>query len=473
MQIPKLQYWEYIFPTGIGKMHFIYRGFLCEGPSAGRHEVRSKKKTCRRFVDNYPECLFTQLPRMSSALKSVDELVRETLVEISNVDISGRSWEQAKLPISLGGLGVRSVEDLALPCYIASLHAALPLLRSISPGLLPANSTPLALQGAIQQFAEMTGIEDLPPASSASSQRAWDTRSATAVRDRMVDSANQLHRARLLAASQPHTAAWLQAVPVPSLGLHLDEESVRVAMALRLGAAVCEQHRCRLCGRQVDKLGHHGLSCAKSAGRLPRHAHLNDVVRRGLASAGIPAVLEPVGLDRGDGRRPDGLTLFPYSGGMCLTWDATCTDTFADSVLIQSALEPGVAARNAEVRKQRHYSEISSRYKFVPIAVETSGVLGPATSKFIRELGQLITARTGERRETEWLRQRLSMALVRGNAAAVLATATTDRAKGRLPPTPPLTASPLASAAQTEPYSRSEPPSGEPSTSARPAAEAV
>ena len=114
-----------------------------------------------------------------------------------------------------------------------------------------------------------------------------------------------------------------------------------------------------------------------------------------------------------------------------------------------------------------------SRYKFVPIAVETSGVLGPATSKVIRELGQLITARTGERRETEWLRKRLSMALVRGNAAAVLATATTDRAKGRLPPPPPVTASPLASAAQTEPYSRSEPPSGEPSTSARPAAEAV
>ena len=85
------------------------------------------------------------LLRSAPLPKSVDELVRETLVEISNVDICGRSWEQAKLPISLGGLGVRSVEDLALPCHIASLHAALPLLRSISPGLFPANSTPLAL----------------------------------------------------------------------------------------------------------------------------------------------------------------------------------------------------------------------------------------------------------------------------------------------------------------------------------------
>jgi hypothetical protein len=362
----------------------------------------------------------------SSKLKNIDKMVRETLVEVSNVEVNGEAWEQAKLPIRLGGLGVRSVEDLALPCYIASLHAALPLLRSISPGLIPDDSAPFSLQTAIQQFSEVTGIQDVPPTSTASSQRSWDNLAATVSRDRMVTSANQLHRARLVAASEPHTAAWLQAVPVPSLGLHLDEETVRVAVALRLGATVCERHQCRLCGRQVDELGHHGLSCVKSAGRLPRHAHLNEVVRRGLASAGIPAILEPVGLDR-DGKRPDGLTLFPYHGGQCLTWDATCSDTFADSMLIQTALQPGAAARAAETRKRRLYSEIGSRYIFTPVAIETSGVLGPDTANFISELGHRITARTGERREAAWLRQRLSIALVRGNAAAVLATAATAR----------------------------------------------
>ena len=59
-------------------------------------------------------------------------------------------------------------------------------------------------------------------------------------------------------------------------------------------------------------------------------------------------------------------------------------------------------------------------------------MLGPATANFICELGQLITARTGERRETEWLYQRLSIAVVRGNAAAVLSTAATERADTRL-----------------------------------------
>ena len=35
--------WEYIFPPGAGKISFTDRGFFGEGPSAGRHEVRSQK----------------------------------------------------------------------------------------------------------------------------------------------------------------------------------------------------------------------------------------------------------------------------------------------------------------------------------------------------------------------------------------------------------------------------------------------
>ena len=190
---------------------------------------------------------------------------------------------------------------------------------------------------------------------------------------------------------------------------------------MRLGAPVCEPHPCR-CGRQVDRLGHHGLSCRYSAGRFPRHANLNDVVKRGLTAAGIPSWLEPVGLDRGDGRRPDGITVFPYSRGKCLCWDATCIDTFSASAVMESALEPGSAARAAEDCKRERYSELSERYIFQPLAVETSGVLGPSSGKFLAQLGQRITSVTGERRESEWLRQRGSLAVARGNAVSILAT---------------------------------------------------
>ena len=62
------------------------------------------------------------------------------------------------------------------------------------------------------------------------------------------------------------------------------------------------------------------------------------------------------------------------------------------------------------------------RYRFEPLAIETTGVFGPSSLKFVYELGSRVRECTGERRETQWLLQRLSLAVVRGNAAAVLAS---------------------------------------------------
>jgi hypothetical protein len=65
-------------------------------------------------------------------------------------------------------------------------------------------------------------------------------------------------------------------------------------------------------------------------------------------------------------------------------------------------------------------------YCFVPIAVETLGSIGDDASDFFHQLGRRIAHVTGERRATEFLLQRLSIAIQRGNAASVLGTV--DRA---------------------------------------------
>ena len=119
-------------------------------------------------------------------------------------------------------------------------------------------------------------------------------------------------------------------------------------------------------------------------------------MKRALASAGVPSVLEPVGLDRGDGRRPDGLTLFPYTQGKSLIWDATCTDTYAGDSIVACAADPGAAARAAEARKRRRYEDLAQRYRFEPLAVETTGVLGPAFANFITDLGRRVAVATGD-----------------------------------------------------------------------------
>ena len=144
-------------------------------------------------------------------------------------------------------------------------------------------------------------------------------------------------------------------MPSAPLGLHLDPDTVRISVALRLGVPVCEPHRCR-CGQFVTSLGHHGLSCKFSAGRIPRHFALNDVIKRSLKAAGIHSWLEPVGLDRGDGKRPDGLTVMPFSDGKSLCWDATCTDSFSKTAIGETAHSPGSAATKAEERKRVTYT---------------------------------------------------------------------------------------------------------------------
>ena len=68
----------------------------------------------------------------------------------------------------------------------------------------------------------------------------------------------------------------------------------------------------------------HGACMAWPAGEVHRDSnasHLNDIIWRAMKRAQIPAVKEPVGLMRQDGKRPDGTTILPWSRGRPLVWD--------------------------------------------------------------------------------------------------------------------------------------------------------
>ena len=160
---------------------------------------------------------------------------------------------------------------------------------------------------------------------------------------------------------------------------------------------------------------------------------LNDILHRALSSANVPSRLEPTGLDQTDGKRPDGITMVPWSNGRLLVWDATCVDTFAPSHLSMTASEVCAAANQAEQTKIKKYSYITSHayHSFTPVAFETTGVCGPRSMSFLTDLGRRIVNTTGEKSSLAYLLQKFSVAIQRGNAASVL---------GTLPPTlsPPL-----------------------------------
>ena len=167
----------------------------------------------------------------------------------------------------------------------------------------------------------------------------------------------------------------------------------------------------------MNHLGTHGLSCVRSEGRHYRHATVNDIVHRALTAAHIPSRLEPSGIFRSDGKCPDGITVVPWKSGRLLVWDATCPDTFAPTYLPRAVSRVGAVAEAAEERKKHKNSHLDQCHSFVPVAIETTGVFGPETMDFMRELGrrlQLVSA------DNNSLIQRLSVAVQRGNTASIL-----------------------------------------------------
>ena len=163
--------------------------------------------------------------------------------------------------------------------------------------------------------------------------------------------------ARILTAAQGHSGDWITAYPIAQVWTRLDDETLWISVALRVGLNVCLAHQCR-CGATVQSDGLHPLSCRFSAGRFPRHSAINNIIKRSLDTAGLHSILEPVGLDRGDGRRPDGVTSFPFKGGKALAWNATCTDSFSASNLYSTILNPGSASSAAEDLKRRKYPQL-------------------------------------------------------------------------------------------------------------------
>ena len=86
---------------------------------------------------------------------------------------------------------------------------------------------------------------------------------------------------------------------------------------------------------------------------------------------------------------------------------------------IGSDCKRGSASRSAELHRNLKYEGLCDRNIFQAIAIESSGVFGRDTNAFISRLDHLTTSFGGERRDAEFLRQRLSLTTVRGNAKSV------------------------------------------------------
>ena len=320
---------------------------------------------------------------------------------------------------------MRRASSLALPCYVSSLHAS----SDIAIGLLPQR-----LQAAFADSVRREGrrFQALWP-DVALTQEDFVSQSRLDELGWRSDLARLLalcvspaERAAMLAAQHPLARGWLRCFPVPQVGTSLSDSTFRVGSCQRLGIRPCTFDICARCRSVPSTAGTHGLHCRRSAGRHSRHSSLNEEVKRAFCSAQVPARREPTGLNTNQ-LRPDGITTVPWSLGHCLAWDVTVVDTLAPSYVADSAHTAGSAATLAEERKRSKYNgQLPVDVDFVPLAFETLGGWGPSTASFLDELGKRLIAATGDKRAKDFLFQRLSVAILHGNAASVLGSVIDD-----------------------------------------------
>jgi hypothetical protein len=350
---------------------------------------------------------------------------------------------QIRLPLSLSGLGLRSMVDVAACAYVTMFNTHMPLvtarLADFGTAVPPAFSTPY--EAAIRRLRALGPKFDAATLRAAMGQRALsalvDEQSLATllVYIRRLPKASVPERfcvtncARLLSlaasAGKKGSATrgasqlsfgWLTVRPVLH-GLHaFGAGSFRFCLFFRLGlppcwaATIVNATICRgdQCSAHLDRCWHHYLACPSSSrARTILHDALNAFFARWCLRAKVSVTVDPHGTVSFSDRRPGDTILrgqldWVGSGG---TFDVAL---FLDFVVPHPCVAThtrggasrfaGSAAFSAEKSKRAGFrlcmGGITEPASFRPIALETYGLLGASAANTFWGIARQIVART-------------------------------------------------------------------------------
>ena len=134
-----------------------------------------------------------------------------------------------------------------------------------------------------------------------------------------------------------------------------------------------------------------------------RHSMVNDIIWRAVKRAKVPAHKEPTGLVLQNGKRPDDVTLIPWSRGKALAWDVTISDTYAMSHIQSTSVDSGSAVKQAARIKTLKYQYLDATHIFYPIAFETAGSWDDQAVELMEEICRRSVQETDDPKETTFL----------------------------------------------------------------------
>ena len=286
--------------------------------------------------------------------------LRGAIADVVGCGLTSGSWEQATIPISKGGLGVRDPET----CWPAARVAAIVGFHSRATSLigLPDQVASLPIPDApevIERLSSLLGPNHDPVSrwvsspsalvhadSSYAKQAWWAEQVAEARRARLPTLGTARDHVRLLNQEGPFASSWLSAIPNRALNNVLQDTDFRSLCRFWLGLPLLPEGvllpNCPECMEAVDAFGDHFVTCRKN-GSTRRHNALRDAWARVLSTANIRHSIE-VSVPCGD--RPADILL--------LGWDKG-TDVCVD-LTISSPLSLDCFPLNIE-RAKRHLNE--------------------------------------------------------------------------------------------------------------------
>ena len=160
------------------------------------------------------------------------------------------AWEQAKLPVSMAGLGLHSTAEHSSSAFLGSILDAENRIKTI----LKQDEVTIDTEEALNHFKEViedpsiTSVDHLTQVVG-SSQKSLSFKVDSHNRDKLLSKTSETKdKARLGSLMQPQAGAWINVVPNPALGLHLKPAEFRFAILHRLGLPVFrEDGICTVC----------------------------------------------------------------------------------------------------------------------------------------------------------------------------------------------------------------------------------
>ena len=365
----------------------------------------------------------------SEILMAFDNMIREALNRILGTALDENAWNQAKLPVSMGGLGLRAALDHAPAAFISSHLAAGEIIHKLTGESSTTSSQSSheildALENLSVKVGETVTKEDIELKSQKEISLGIDLYNQDCLLKVFKDSFSLRDQARMSSLTLPHAGDWLNTAPILSLGLHLRHTEFIPAVRYRLGVSVYDSDGpCPACQKLNDKLGDHALHCGHTGERISRHNHLRDIIHETAAAAALSPSKEDRFLIPGEEVRPADVLLPYWENGQDTAIDVTVISSLQQATVASAAVTPGHALNFAYAKKMDKAGD-SCRAQgigFVPFVVEALGGFHSAAVRQVRKLGAALARHNGQPEEeaSRHLFQRLSITIQKGNSSMI------------------------------------------------------